>query len=93
MCSSFYDFCVSYILNSKRLVTNKIYVSSHDLISAHFFRVYKHHVIPTLTPLTPHIGRDLSYLTKLKYSRRASGYDKTIRQSVGQGRKMFQIHL
>ncbi|KAJ9592983.1 hypothetical protein L9F63_015353, partial [Diploptera punctata] len=37
----------------------------HDLISAHFFRVYKHHMIPTLTPLIPHIGRDLSYLTTL----------------------------
>ncbi|KAJ9599431.1 hypothetical protein L9F63_010100, partial [Diploptera punctata] len=65
----------------------------HDLISAHFFRAYKHHEISTLTPLTLHTGRDHSYLTKLKYSRRASGYDKAIHQSVGQGRRMFQIHL
>ncbi|KAJ9584352.1 hypothetical protein L9F63_021311, partial [Diploptera punctata] len=50
------DISANFYVFNKRLVTNKMYVSSHELISAHFLRVHKHHVIPTLTPLTPHIG-------------------------------------
>ncbi|GBP97318.1 hypothetical protein EVAR_101019_1 [Eumeta japonica] len=45
---------------------------THNLVSAHFFRAYKHHVIPTFAPLTLHKDRDFSYFTKLKYTPRAS---------------------